>query len=158
LIEVLQIPLLNPAAHTGRWDQVGNPRLTGPDHGALVERWQPPTRPVVDAQNGQPTRIGENAIRRQVLALGAERIGDPGAQYRPACCRPPGIERVDRLTVVVDSGLHRTDQRDVVGDRAQGREELAELHAALASLVELPRAGKEPGAGLAGIVVLDVAD
>ena len=51
---------------------------------------------------------------------------------------PAGVQRVDRLAVVVDAGLHRADERDVVGDPGQAGQQLGQLHAALAVLGELP--------------------
>ncbi len=137
--------------------EVRHPWLAGTDDRALVKRWQPAARPVVRALDGQPTRIGQNTICRQVLAFASQRVGDPRSQCRPACVNPARVERKDRLIVVVDASLHRSHERDLVGNRAEMRQEIAQFDARAPARAKCPRAAEELGARLAGIVKLDRA-
>ena len=66
-------------------------------------------------------RIAQHDIRRQVLVLGAQRVADPRSQRRPAREDLAGLHHVDAFRVVVVLGVHRPDQAQLVGDRAQVR-------------------------------------
>jgi len=54
----------------------------------------------------------------------------------------PGVERIDRLHMVIDPGMHRPNQRDIVNDIGQVGQQLGKLHAALAMFLELPSEGR----------------
>lgn len=64
---------------------------------------------------------------------------------------------VDRLAVIVHARVHGTDERDVIDDVGEVRQQLADIHAALAVLLELPRAAHALAAGAGGIVVFHFA-
>ena len=63
---------------------------------------------------------------------------------RPNCVCP-GVHQQLAGMMVERLGVHRADQRDVVGTGRQVRQEVGKLHAALAVLGELPRAAQNRG-------------
>src|SRR5262245_39937915 len=112
VVQELQIAFLGRAAHVKRRIEIQNPRLLRTHYGSLKQRRQPAIRPIVDAEHRQTDRIGEDEIRRQVLAFAAQAIGEPTSQDGPPRLNAAAVERVDRLPVVVDAGAHRADQAD----------------------------------------------
>ena len=81
----------------------------------------------------------EHDVAGQVLVLGAEAVGEPRAERRTADLDVAGVHHQHRRLVVRDVGVHRADHADVVGARADVREELADLEAALAVALERER-------------------
>ena len=157
-IEIGQISALRRTAQLRRRIQVQEARLLRANDGPLVQRREPAVLPVLDAQHGQSCRVTQHDEGRQVLTLGTRAhryIHEPRAGRPAAICTR--VECRDRLPVIVDVGVHRANQADVVGHLAQVGHQLAQLHAALAMLREFPRAAKQLGAGFGDIVVLDVA-
>src|SRR5262249_17288259 len=99
-----------------------------------------------------PERLAARRIRAaadqddeagQLLALGAEAPGDPGAHARAAGAGRSGVEKELRGRVVELVGPHRLDEGDVVHELAELRQELADPGAALPVLTELVRRAKE---------------
>ena len=66
------------------------------------------------------------------------------------------IQRIDRLTVIVDSGIHRSDQRDVVGDGRGVRKQFRQIHPAFAMLGKLPGTSENSSTRLGRVIVLDL--
>ena len=109
LLQQFEITSLSVATKMRRRLEIEDPWLARANDGALIERRQPAIGPVEHSLDRQPRRIGHHHISGQLLCLGAKAIGDPASQSRPTALDAPGVHRVDRLTVVVDTGGHRTE-------------------------------------------------
>ena len=59
--------------------------------------------------------------------------------------------------MAVVAGVHAADEAEVIGNLRGVRQQLAEVHAALAVFLEFPRAAEEFAAGLVGEAVMDIA-
>ncbi len=70
---------------------------------------------------------GEDDEAREVLALASQAVVDPGSHRRPAGDRRAGVHERMRRVVVDRLGHHRADDADLVGDRAQVRQDRADL-------------------------------
>ena len=81
-------------------------------------------------------------IRRQVLILAAQPIGDPRAHRRASGELKAGLRHGDGGVVIDLLRIHRTDQADLVGDLGRVRHQFAEPHAALAVLREVEHGGR----------------
>ena len=129
----------------------------GADERALVDRRQPAVGPVLVGEGRQAGGMPHHDVGGQVLGLAAERIGRPGAHGRIPGGDASRLHGEHGLQMVVHSGLHRADQADVVGDRAEVRQEFAEFHPALAVTRELPERPQHLGRRLGHVVVFQVA-
>jgi len=94
----------------------------------------------------------EGDERGQVLALGAEAVGDPGPHRGPELVGGAGVEE-ERGGAVGDAlGVHRAHHAVVIRVAGEVREEFRDPAAALAALAELPErlhhAAGRAGAGL----------
>src|SRR5207244_1637514 len=74
---------------------------------------------------------------RQVRGVTAEAVEYPRAHRRPTRDLRAGVHEHVRRVVVDRLRRHRADDADVVRDRADLREEFADLDAGLAELLEL---------------------
>ncbi len=83
-----------------------------------------------------PAVGGEDDEAGQVFGLAAQAVGDPRAHARPAGDGRPGVHEGVRRVVVDRLGHHGPDDADLVGDAPDVREELADLLARLAELLE----------------------
>src|SRR5262249_38593547 len=115
-IEIRQVAFLRLALQVRLRVEVLDARLRRPDPPALVQRGKPAVGPVADAYDRQRAGVGQGDVGRQFATLRAQGVGQPTAQHRPAGEDRPGVERVDRLHVVVDAGVHRADDANVVND------------------------------------------
>ena len=88
---------------------------------------------------GSP-RVGQHDVGRQVLVLGAQAVGHPRPEARPAGDDQAGVHHPERLLVVAVLGEHRADDGDLVGVAGDVRQRLGELQAGLAVLGEPERA------------------
>ena len=105
------------------------------DERALVDRRQERAVPQRRPYRRRHVRA-EHDVARQVLVVGAETVGEPRADRRPAHLRVAGVHHQHRRLVVRNVGVHRTDEADVVRAFADVREQLADLDAGLAVLLE----------------------
>ena len=112
------LAFLRFALERGGRVEVEDVRGGGADERALVDRRQPAVGPVLVGEGRQAGGMPHHDVGGQVLGLAAERIGRPGAQGRVAGGDASRLHGEHGLEVIVHSGLHRTDQADVVGDRA----------------------------------------
>ena len=141
-----------------RWRiEIEDARFLGTDHGALEQRRQPAVRPHIGAEDRKTSGIGQHAIRGQVLALTSQSVRQPRTDRRSSDSDSSGIQSIQRLAMVIHIGVHRSDQRDVVGDTAETRQQLAQFHSALALRSELEWAGVDLGTRFSRVVVLDLA-
>src|SRR4030095_10796565 len=99
----------------------------------------------------------ERDERRQFLRLAAETIVQPAPERRRARRDASTGQRVKRLAVVVHAGLHRANDADVVHHSGEVRQQRGEFRARLSALLELPQTWQHLRAGLAGVVVLELA-
>ena len=137
--------------------EIQNARLFGPDDGALIHGRQPAIAEVIHAEHRQSARVRERHVSRQVLILGPQSIREPTAQRR-AATRDGAIEQgVDGLAVIVHSRVHGADHRHLIGNAAHVRNQVAEVHAALAVFAELPLRPHDLAAGTCGVIVFDFA-
>ena len=70
--------------------------------------------------------IGQHDERRQVLVHAAEAVADPAAHAgKPGAIEAGGLQQ---RALAVDAGLadHVVDERDLIDDRAERRDDLAE--------------------------------
>ena len=88
------------------------------------------------AAGGALADRGHDDERRQVLAGGAEAVGQPRAHRRPARLLAAGQEEGDGRGVVDRLGVHRLDEAEVVHDLRGVRQEVADPGAGLAVLLE----------------------
>ena len=122
------------------WPQVQDRHPLGAELHALVQGRHPAARPVADAIDRQPARIGQDDIRGQVLVLGAERVGDPRTDRRPTGDDHAGVHHPARLLVIAMLREHRANDGDLVRVLRDVRQRLGELGAALAVLAKAKRA------------------
>ena len=78
----------------------------------------------------EPAGRGQDDETRQVVALAAEPVGEPGPHRRPAGDARPGVHEGVRGVVVDRLGDHRADDADLVGDGGDVGEDRADLLAA----------------------------
>ena len=107
-------------------------------------------------KSGQSARVAHDDVGGQILRLAAERVGRPGTHGGIAGGDAAGLHGEHGLQVIVHARLHRADQADVVGDRAELREEFTEFEAALAVAGELPERTQHLGRGLRDVVVFEI--
>ena len=67
------------------------------------------------------------------------------------------VQCVDRLPVIVHAGVHRTYESDIIGDRTQMGDKLAEFHPALAVAFPFPRPRPNFRGRFGRVVVLEIA-
>ena len=119
-------------------------------HRALVRGGQEAGAPVVRAAERAAARVGHHDVRGKARRDGAQPVGDPRADAGEAEIDLPRLHLVGALHVVVRSPVDRSQERDLVDVRAQMREELRDLDAALPALLERERTRHErPGESLA---------
>ena len=117
---------------------------------ALVFAGQDAAGPLTrgDRLQAGTTGGGQYDVARQVLRFRAQAVEQPGAHARASFDDGTRVEEGMGRVVVDLLGLHRADDAEVVGDRTDVREDVGELHARLAPLLEFERtaAGLEHGA------------
>ena len=155
--EVVELRLLGRAPKDRGRIQVEQARLGGANHGPLVDGGEPSVGPVVLGEQREAGGMGEREVGGEVLRFGTEAVGEPASEGGCAGRDAAVGEGVQGLAVVVDPGVPGPDQADVVGDLPEMRQQGGKLHAALAVASKLPQARKDLGAGLAGVVVLELA-
>ena len=123
-------------------DVVQRLRILRIDERALVDRRQeavaehvhPAQRDAAAAEHHEPG---------QVLVLGAQPVGHPGAHAREAVERHAGVEVEVRLRMLHERRRHRANDRELVGDGPDVRKQRADRNAALPVTRELPRARQD---------------
>ena len=153
----VEVALLRSTTQPSRRSQIENSRLAGPHHRSLIERWQIPVRPVFDTKHRQLSRIDQRHVRRQLVCFAAQPKRQPAPQHWSSGQDPATLQCSNRLPVVIDTRLGRTNQTDVVRDFTQMRQQLGEFHAALAVSAKLPRGAEDFRGSLSRIVVLHLA-
>ena len=153
--EEVEVVALATAAQICRSLEVQDARLSRPHHGALIQARQPAGRPVPRPLDRQACGVAQHEVGRQVLALGAEAVGEPTAQRWPAAHGAAAVEGVNGLAVVVHAGVHAADEAKLIGNLAEAGQQFREVHAALSVPVEFPRTGQHLGAGPGCVVVLE---
>src|SRR5262249_39956552 len=93
----------------------------------------------IEAGGGERAGI-EDDETGQLLVLGAEAVGDPGAHAGAALLAVAGVEKVVGVGVLGEVGGDGTDDGEVVDALGDVREEIADGDAALAVVAEAPRA------------------
>ena len=121
----------------GRVGEVEDRVALAAERDALVDGGQEAAAPVGGAAARSPSAGAEDDEAGQVLRLAAQAVGRPGAQARPAELLRAGVHEDLRRRVVERVGDHRLDDRDVVDDLGEVRQQLGELGAALAVPGEL---------------------
>ena len=129
----------------------------GADERALVERGQPAVGEMLALESRQPAGMREHHVGGQLLRLAAEAVGQPRPERRAPADDAAVVHRIERLLMIVHAGVHGADERDVVGHFAELRQQLAQLHAALAVRRKFPRRAKDLRRSLREVVVFDLA-
>ena len=106
---------------------------------ALVVGGEEPVAPVVPLQRLAAAAAGEHHERRQVVVLAAQAIGQPRAHRWPAGLLIARAHERDRRIVIDRLGKHGPDERDVVHDAADVRQQAAQLDAGFAVAFEFVR-------------------
>ena len=146
-IELLALLGQRQAIVADVFDQLLDGGVLGVDVRAFVDARQKAGLPVLRFLD----RVAERAHRderRQVLVFAAEAVAEPGAEAGANLAGVAAVHQEQRRFVAGDVGVHRADHGDVVDRLGGATEDVADLDAALAVLVEFERRG-EGGAGLA---------
>ena len=154
--EEFHLAFLRLALERGGRVEVEDVRRGGADERALVDRRQPAVSPMLVGEGRQAVRMTHHDVGRQVLGLAAEGVGRPGAHGRVTGRDASRLHGEHRLQVVIHARLHRADQADVVGDRAEPRQEFAEFQPALAVAGEFPERTQHLGRSLRDVVVFEI--
>ena len=134
-----ELPCLRTSGEGRRGIEVQDARLCGTYERALEKGGEPAVRVVLAAEGGQTVRVGEHHVGGEFVRLAAEAVSKPGAEGGTPGGDAPGIHRVESLGVIAHAGGHGAHQRDLIDHLCEVWQQLAELHAALAVLFELPR-------------------
>ena len=158
LTEEVKVVALDVALQVGRRVEVEYSRLLRAQHRALIQAWQEAVGPVVHAIDRVTAGVGQHHVGRQLVRHAAKRVCQPGAEARPAQHGwDAGVHVADGDLVAVVSGVHAADHAKVIGDAGRVRQQLAEIHPALAVFLEFPRAAEQVAAGFVGEAVMHVA-
>jgi hypothetical protein len=132
------------SANVGRRVEVQDARFLRAKDRSLIERRQEPAGPVVRRIDRRAAGIGEDHVRGQALRFGAEAVDEPAPHRRATGdAGDAAVEVADRDFVAVVPGVHGAEQADIVHDAGGVREEFRDFGAALAVLLELPRAAEQ---------------
>ena len=134
--EVVEDAAAQLARHAGRIRQVKDRLPFAPETDALILRRQEAAAPVVVVEELAArlalVRRGHHHEGRQVAGHAAQAVSGPGAHARPAGNLAAGHEEGNPGGVVDGLRVHRPDQAEVVGHRADVRQERRQFHPALA--------------------------
>ncbi len=138
----------------GRAIEIEDGRVAGPEGDTLIHRRQETGVPVLGAGTRLPIAVIQHHVRRQVGIGRAQGIDDPGAERRPTRVQVTGIELEDGDVVRGADRHARLDERQLVGVFRKVGQQVREIRAAFAVLLE-GTAGRDPqladaalGAGL----------
>ena len=101
------------------------------DECSLINGWEPAVGKVLALERGESAGVREHHVGRQFLGLAAEPVTEPGAERRAARGAAPVVQGVEPLGMIVHARMHRADERDLIGHRAELRKQFAEFHPAL---------------------------
>ncbi len=102
------------------------------------ERAVPERRP-----DGRRDVRAQHDVAGQVLVVGPQTVGQPGPERRPADLGMAGVHHEHRRLMIRDVRVDGADEADVVGARADVREQFAHVHSALAVLLERERRAQQ---------------
>src|SRR5436305_12843907 len=85
--------------------------------------------------------LPQSDVAGQILILRTERVIDPRAYRRETSEAASGHKRKLRRGMVDAVGGHRSNKGDLIDDFLKVREQVGNVASALATLLELPRAG-----------------
>ena len=128
LAQQLKLVAAGSVRQAGGGPQVSDGGAAGAERRSLVAGRQEAGGPVAGAIDGQAAGIAEDDVGRQFLADAAQTVNHPRPPDRPAL---KGLARVDHAQgrLVIDRfGLHRADQRQLVGDPRRVWQQLREVH------------------------------
>ena len=111
--------------------QIQHGRPLGAESGALIHRRQPGRLPVGDAVDRQSLGVVQHHVGGQVLILGSQPVGDPGAHRGTGGDRASRLHEEDGGLVVEVGPVHGADQGDIVHAVRQMGHQLRQLHARL---------------------------
>ena len=123
--------------------QIQDGRSLAVELGATMHRGQPTILPERGAGTGIPFRIAEHNEGRQVFVFASQSVADPRAQRGSPGQNLAAGDHHQRFGVVVMLTVHRADEAQVVGDRAQMRQHFGNLGAALTARLKLERARQQ---------------
>ena len=124
-------------------DQLLDLGVLAVDVRALVDPGQERRLPVLRLGDREAARAHHDEAG-QVLVLRPEPVEHPRADARPGLPRLAAVHQHQRRLVIGDVGVHRADHADVVDHLGGVREQVADLDAALAVLLELERRAHAP--------------
>ena len=119
-------------------EEVVDGRAARPQGDALVTRGQEAVAPVDRAARRHPARVGQDDVGGQVVCHRAEAVTQPRAHDREAVEAEAGVLLERRGGVVRGVGDHRVDDRQLVGDARDVREQVRDPQPVLAAPGELP--------------------
>ena len=115
-------------------------------HRRLVTRGKEGAAEVFQPAVRHPVVV-QHDVAGEVAVRGAEAVRHPRAEARSLPETAPGVQQEVRLPVEREFADHRADDAEFVGDAGDVREEVADPEAALAALLELPRAAEPDALG-----------
>jgi hypothetical protein len=136
VLERVQSLATHPAIDSLGVRQVKDRIPTGPALNPLIHTGQKTTSPKTLARIGRFATRKQDDIPWQILVLGTQPVGRPSPQRRVPQTRLPGMNKQLRRRVIELVGLHRTDNRYIIGMLGQPRQELGH------PLPALPMLGK----------------
>ena len=123
--------------------QIQNRRLAAAQDRALVRRGQEAIAPGGRAALHPARGIGHDHERGHVLVLGAEAVGGPRAEAGPAHEDRAGVHQIDRFRMRHAVAVAAAQQTEFVRVPGDVRQEIGDLHAALAARAKWPARRKQ---------------
>ena len=137
--------------------EVDDRRRAAAEERPLVMRGQEPGPPAGRAPFGRSLGLGHHDIGRQVVALGAQAVGDPAPQAGETHHDPARRHLIHGRRVDHAIGIARSNQRDIVGVGVQVRHEVRHVHSRLPILAPLAVAAQAERVGFEKLAV-DLAE
>ena len=107
----------------------------------MVEGGEPAIGPVMIGEQRGAVGMSESDIGGKILGFATEAEVEPATErWSTGSDAAPG-EGVERLTVIIDAGLHGADDADVVDHFGQVGQQGGQFGARLAMFFELPEGG-----------------
>ena len=138
LLEPVEDVALLVPGHARRQGEVVDRRLVGADDDPLVRGRHEARGPVLRPRDRPAGLVEHDHEARHVLVDRAEAVGHPRAETRVPGQHAAGVHHEHRRAVDGAFGVHGVDEADVIDAGADVGEEVRDVLAALAVLLELP--------------------
>ena len=153
----LQLLRLSCSLQSGGRIEIQNARFLRTHDGALINRRQIAARPVFATNQRQSGRMRQCHKCGQLLRFAAERVSQPASERRSSAYTRAGIQGIHARQMIIDSGMHGTDQRNLIRNRREMRDKIRQLHAAFSARTKSPCGPHDLTTGLGRVVEFQVA-